>query len=100
MITAIYRVLGCSDLIQVPSQKKEGGFINKKFIRLQEFGGWNSSDTADRQSNSIIATMMGNLAQCNFHKTDVVQVSLRFAIREYQGNWYQDVTVVDIHKLN
>lgn len=99
MITAIYRVLGCSDLIQVPSQKAEGGFINKKFIRLQEFGGWNSNDTPDRQSNAVIAAMMGNLAQCNFYQRDLVSVSLRFAIREYQGNWYQDITVVDIHKI-
>lgn len=100
MITADFRVIGCSDLIQVPSQKAEGGFINKRFIRLQEFGGWNSNDTADRSSNSIIATMMGNLAQCMFYQHDIVKVSLRFALREYQGNWYQDITVADIHKLN
>lgn len=100
MITADFRVLGCSDLIQVPSQKAEGGMVYKKFIRLQEFGGSNRQDTADRASNSIIATMMGNLAQCNFYQYDIVKCALRFSIREYQGNWYQDITVVDINKIN
>ena len=59
MITSIYRVLGCSDLIQVPSQKSDGRVIYKRFIRLQEFGGYNRQDTPDRQSNAIIATLMG-----------------------------------------
>lgn len=98
-MTADFRVLGCSNLIQVPSQKAEGGFINKRFIRLQEFGGWNGNDQADRKSNAIIATMIGNTAQCMFYENELVKCSLRFALREYQGNWYQDVTVVDIHKL-
>lgn len=99
MITGIFKVLGCGDLIQVPSQKAEGGFINKKFIRLQEFGGYNHQDTADRQSNAIIATMIGNTAQCNFYSGDLVAVSYRTSIREYQGNWYQDITIVEITKL-
>lgn len=99
MITGIYRVLGCSDIIQVPSQKNPGEIVYKRFIRLQEFGGYNRQDTSDRQSNSIIATMMGNLAQCMFYQNELVNVSLRFAIREYQGNWYQDITVADIHKF-
>lgn len=100
MITGIYRVLGCGDLIQVPSQKADGGMMYKRFIRLQEFGGYNRQDTPDRQSNAIIATMMGNLAQCMFYQNELVNVSLRFSIREYQGNWYQDITVADIAKLN
>lgn len=99
MISGIYRIIGCGDLLQVPSQKSEGGFITKRFIRIQEFGGWNGNDPADRLSNSIIATMIGSLAQAPFTQGDLVEVSLRFSIREYQGNWYQDVTVNDIHKL-
>ena len=99
MITGIYRVIGCSDLIQVPSQKSDGGMMYKRFIRLQEFGGYNRQDTPDRLSNSILATMMGNLAQCVFYENELVNISLRFAIREYQGNWYQDITVADITKF-
>lgn len=99
MLTGIYKVLGCGDLIQVPSPKVEGGFIHKRFIRLQEFGGSNHQDTPDRQSNAILATLIGNLAQGMFYKGDLVIVSYRTTIREYQGNWYQDITVVEISKL-
>ena len=97
--TDIYKVLGCGDITQTPSQKSEGGFINKRFIRLQEFGGFNRQDGVDKASNAIIATMMGNLAQCMFYPGELVVVSYRTSIREYQGNWYQDITISDIAKL-
>lgn len=96
MITGIYKVLGCGDLTQAPSQSAPGGVLYKKQIRLQEFAGNNRQDTPDRASNSIVATMLGNLAQCNFQSGTLVMVSLRCSIREYQGQWYQDLTVVDI----
>lgn len=99
MITAIYKVLGCGDLTQAPSQSQQGGILYKKQIRLQEFAGYNRQDTPDRASNAIVATMLGNLAQCNFYEGDLVLCSFRFGIREYQTQWYQDVTVVDIQKL-
>lgn len=97
--TDIYKVLGCGDIIQTPSQRSEGGFINKRLIRLQEFGGFNRQDGSDKASNAVIATMMGNLAQCMFYPGELVAASLRTSIREYQGNWYQDITVQDIAKL-
>ena len=98
--TDIYKVLGCSDIIQTPSQKAEGGFINKRFIRLQEIGGCSRMDTADKVSNAIIATMMGPHAQSMFYPGDIVIVHYRTSIREYQGAWYQDITINDITKLN
>ena len=97
--TDFFKVLGCGDIIQTPSQKSEGGFINKRFIRLQELGGFNRQDGADKASNAIIATMMGNLAQSMFYPGDLVVVSYRTSIREYQGQWYQDITVTDIAKI-
>lgn len=99
MLSGIYHVVGCSDLMQVPSQKAEGGFILKRIIRLQEFGGWSGNDTAERLSNAITATLMGPLAQCEFRQGQLVTCALRFSIREYQGNWYQDIIINDIHKL-
>lgn len=99
MITRDYRIMGLSDLMQVPSQKTEGGFVLKRFIRLQEFGGWSGNDTAGRLSDAIIATLMGQLAQCDLHQGQLVRCALRFSIREYQGNWYQDINITDIHKL-
>lgn len=99
MITNDFKVLGCGDLMQVPCQKAEGGMILKKFIRLQEFGGSNRNDTPDRSSNSIVATLMGNAAQCNYSPGTLVKAALRFSIREYQGSWYQDIVVSEIQDL-
>ena len=99
MITGDYKVLGCSDLFQVPSSKADGGMIYKKFIRLQEFAGSNRQDTPDRWSNALIATLIGPAAQWTFNDGEMVKCALRFAIREYQDNWYQDVTVAEIVKL-
>lgn len=99
MITAIYKVLGCGDPTQAPSRSQQGGILYKKQIRLQEFAGYNRSDVPDRQSNSLQATLLGNMAEGNFYANELVVCSLRFSIREYEGMWYQDITVVDIQKL-
>lgn len=99
MIRGTFKVLGCGDLIQVPSQKAEGGFIRKRFIRLQEFGGYSHQDSADHASNAVICTLIGNSAQCVFYPNDLVMVAYRTSLREYQGNWYQDNTIVEIDKL-
>lgn len=99
MITAIYKVLGCGELTQAPNQNQQGGILYKKQIRLQEFAGSSRNDKEERLSNSIVATMMGNLAQCHFTEGDLVLCSIRFSIRLYQGQWYTDETVVEIQKL-
>lgn len=100
MINGIFKVLGCGDLTEAPSQSQQGGILYKKPIRLQEFSGFNRLDSPERISNAVVATMLGNLAQCNFPEGSLVVVSLRTSIREYQGQWYQDITVADIAKLN
>lgn len=99
MNTDIFKILGSSDLIQVPSQKADGGFILKRFVRLQELGGGRSSDSADKASNAIVATVIGQQAQMPFQTGETVIASLRFSIREYQGSWYQDITVNEIVKI-
>lgn len=100
MITADFKILGTSDLMQVPSQKAEGGMMLKKFIRLQEFAGSSRQDAPDRIGNAIIATIIGASAQSSFTPGEMVRCALRFTIREYQGSWYQDITVVEIFKLS
>lgn len=99
MTSRVFKILGSSDLMQVPSQKADGGFILKRFVRLQEFGGSSRSDSADKASNAIIATIIGPQAQVPFQAGEIVLTSLRFSIREYQGSWYQDITVVEITKI-
>lgn len=99
MITKAFRVVACGE--QEAYTTSTGNQSQKRQLRLQEFGGWNSNDNqAVRISNGIVATMFGNLAQCMFYPNEVVLASLRFSAREYQGQWYQDVTITDIAKLN
>ena len=98
MLTSTFRVVACNEIESYTTST--GNQSQKRQLRLQEFGGWNGNDNqAVRISNGIVATMFGNLAQCFFHPNEIVLATLRFSAREYQGQWYQDVTVVDICKL-
>ena len=92
MRTEIFRVVSQTDVTYVPSQKTEGGQLAKSVIRLQEFGG--------KFGNEYVAALFGNLASCVFNEGDVVVASLRFQVREVNGNSYQDVVVNDIIKIN
>ena len=93
MKTNIYRVVSQTDVTYVPSQKTEGGQLPKCGIRLKEFGG-------GKFGNEFVCSMFGNLASCVFNEGDVVVASLRFQVREVNGNSYQDVVVNDIIKIN
>lgn len=92
MRTEIFRVVSQSDVTYVPSQKTEGGQLAKSVIRLLEFGG--------KFGNEYVAALFGNLAQCRFAEGDVVVASLRFQVREVNGNCYQDIVVNDIIKIS
>ena len=99
MLQQIFRVVACGE--QEPYNTSNGNQSVKRQLRLQELGGWNGNDNpAIRISNGIVATMFGNLAQCLFQPGEVVLCTLRFSAREYQGQWYQDITITDIAKLN
>lgn len=91
MKTFICRVVSQGDVTYVASQKAEGGQLAKSVIRISEFGG---------KFGEYVAALLGNLAQCRFAEGDVVVASLRFQVREVNGNCYQDVVVNDIVKLN
>lgn len=69
-------------------QKQDGSSISKCTIVLTEPGG--------KYENTFVCTLLGNAAQCRFFPNDLIWASLRFASREYQGNFYQDITVQDI----
>ncbi|MBR4923194.1 MAG: hypothetical protein IKY99_06200 [Bacteroidaceae bacterium] len=88
----IFRVLAQSETFQVPSQKAEGGQIDKCNIVLQELGG--------KYENSYVATILGDQAKVRFAKDNLVVASLRFSTREYNGQVYQDIMVGEIIKLN
>ena len=91
MNTIIMKVVKQDETIKVDSQKAEGGKIDLCRIQLQEFG--------NQYEDTFIATMLGKTAICRFMPGQLVAVKLRFQAREYNGQMYQDVTVVEIAKL-
>lgn len=87
----IFKVVAQSDTFAVPSQKAEGGQVNKCNIILQEVGG--------KYENSYVAAVLGEQANIRFMRDDLVVASLRFSTREYNGQTYQDIVVTEIIKI-
>ena len=88
----IFKVVAQSDTFSVPSQKAEGGQVNKCNIILQDVGG--------KYENSYVAAVLGEQANIRFMRDDLVVASLRFSTREYNGQTYQDIVVTEIIKIN
>ena len=91
METRIMRVVQQGEAFAVQSQKAEGGQMMKCNIVLQELGG--------KYENQYVAAMLGNMAGCQYGAGELVAVTLRFTVREYNGAMYQDILVTDIAKL-
>ena len=87
----IFKVVAQSDTFSVPSQKAEGGQVNKCNIILQDVGG--------KYENSYVAAVLGEQANIRFMRDDLVVASLRFSTREYNGQTYQDIVVTEIIKI-
>ena len=88
----IFKVVAQSDTFAVPSQKAEGGQVNKCNFILQDVGG--------KYENSYVAAVLGEQANIRFMRDDLVVASLRFSTREYNGQTYQDIVVTEIIKIN
>lgn len=88
----IFKVMAQSETFAVPSQKAEGGQVNKCNIILQDIGG--------KYENSYVATVLGEQANIRFMRDDLVVASLRFSTREYNGQTYQDIVATEIIKIN
>lgn len=86
------RVVNAGDLITVQSEKCEGGLFHKREIRLKRLGG--------KYSDEFVATLLGNDAMCNYYPGDCLMVTLKAAVKEHNGKWYQEVTVTDFVKFN
>jgi len=87
-----FRVVSQTAPIAVRSEKAEGGQVMKCHIVLQEING--------RYADTLVATMLGKDATLQFYAGDLVFASLRFTVREYNGQNYQDIVVCDIVKIN
>lgn len=79
---------------QEPTQvtKQDGSILNKCTIVLQEIGG--------KYENSYVCQLLGNAAVCKFYPNDIVFAALRFQHSEYQGKFYNEITVQDIISLS
>lgn len=71
--------------------KQDGTTINKCQIVLQEIGG--------KYEDSYVCTLLGNNALSKFYKNDLVYAVLRFLHSEYQGKFYNDITIQDIYNF-
>ena len=87
----ILKVVKCGECFTVKSEKTETGYLYKRQIVLQELGG--------RYADQYTASLLGNDALCNFLEGEWVLASLRFQVREYNGQTFQDVTVTEIGKV-
>jgi len=68
--------------------KQDGSQLSKCIIVLQEIGG--------KFENSYACNLLGNSALCKFYPGDLVFASLRFTHSEYQGRFYNEISVQDI----
>ena len=86
------RVVMQGEPFAVQSQKAESGQVMKCNIVLQEPGG--------KYEDAYVATMLGSLASCKFYAGELVYAVLRFQTREYYGQMFQDILVLELIKMN
>lgn len=92
MQTKILKVVKCGEMFSVKSEKSEGGQLNKRNLVLKELGG--------KYANEYLVSVLGNTASLKFYENDLVAVNLRFLVREYNEQTFQDITVNEIVKFN
>lgn len=92
MQTKILKVVKCGEMFSVKSVKSEGGQLNKRNLVLKELGG--------KYANEYLVSVLGNTASLKFYENDLVAVNLRFLVREYNEQTFQDITVNEITKFN
>lgn len=91
METKILKVVKSGEMFSVKSEKSETGQLNKRNLVLQELGG--------KFENQYAVSVLGNAASMVLYEGDLVLVALRFQVREYNGQTFQDVTAVEIVKV-
>lgn len=87
MDTHCFKVLSQSEAVTITRQ--DGTTTQKSIIVLQELGG--------KYADTYATTMVGN--QIRLTAGDLVIASLRFTTHEYNGQQYQDCTILEIYKM-
>ena len=90
MQTMILRVVKCGECFTVKSEKSEGGVLNKRTLVLQELGG--------KYEPTYVVNALGNLATIQFSEGDLVIATLKFQVREYNGQVFMDVVATELIK--
>ena len=90
MQTMILRVVKCGECFTVKSEKSEGGVLNKRTLVLQELGG--------KYEPTYVVSVLGNLATIQFSEGDLVIATLKFQVREYNGQVFMDVVATELIK--
>ena len=90
MQTMILRVVKCGECFTVKSEKSEGGVLNKRTLVLQELGG--------KYELAYVVSALGNLATIQFSEGDLVIATLKFQVREYNGQVFMDVVATELIK--
>ena len=90
MQTMILRVVKCGECFTVKSEKNEGGVLNKRTLVLQELGG--------KYEPTYVVSALGNLATIQFSEGDLVIATLKFQVREYNGQVFMDVVATELIK--
>lgn len=85
-MNSLFKVINQTEATTV--QKQDGSQLTKCQLVLQEIGG--------KYADSFVCTLLGNTALCKFYPGDFVYASLRFQHSEYQGKFYNEITVQDI----
>lgn len=88
----VFRVVNCGEMFSVKSEKSENGILNKRNLVLQELGG--------KYEDQFVVSLLGNLAICQYYPGDIVYGVLRFQVREYNQQTFQDIVVNDLIKLS
>ena len=88
MQTMILRVVKCGECFTVKSEKSEGGVLNKRTLVLQELGG--------KYEPTYVVSALGNLATIQFSEGDLVIATLKFRVREYNGQVFMDVVATEL----
>lgn len=68
----------------------QNGPSQKSTVILQDLGG--------KYENSFACSLLGN--QVKFYPNDLVFAALRFSTREYNGQWYQYITIQEIYSFS
>lgn len=91
METKILKVVKSGEMISVPSEKAEGGKLNKRTLVLQELGG--------KYENQYVVSTFGALANVRCEEGCLVAATLRFQTHEHNGAEYQDIVATEVIPL-